>query len=183
MLVARVRHCKLAVAAAFDEANPVESAQKRLIWTNPCRNIVSRNTPVRHVRLWFAGGLLVLLYGGLIWDQATPDPPHSGGLPIYVYVSVFVVAIAGGLLGATLTQRPAMGEGRVRTAVAQLLATVVLFTPVVGIYAVFDPSYLTPSIAGGWYVAVSVVGVVLVAASHLLDYVLNDALAVRSEPT
>ena len=124
----------------------------------------------------------MLLYGGLIWDQATPDPPHSGGLPIYLYMSVLVAAIAGVLLGATLTQQPAMCEGRVRTAVAQLLATVVLFTPVVGIYAAFDPSYFTPSIAGGWYVAVSVVGV-LVAASHLLDYVLNDALAVRSEPT
>ena len=142
---------------------------------------MSRNTSVRHVRLWFAGGLLVLLYGGLIWDQATPDPPHSGCLPIYFYVSVLVAAVAGGFLGVTLAQRSTMGAGRVRTAVAQLLATVVLFTLVVGIYAAFDPSYLTPSIARGWYAAVSVVGV-LVAASHLLDYVLNDALAVRSEP-
>ena len=144
---------------------------------------MSRNTPVRRVRLWFAGGLLVLLYGGLIWDQATPDPPHSGGLPIYLYASVLVAAVAGVLLGVPLAQRSAMCAGRVQTAVAQLLATVVLFTPVMGIYAAFDPSYLTPSIARGWYVAVSVVGVVLVAASHLLDYLLNDALAVRLEPT
>ena len=123
----------------------------------------------------------MLLYGGLIWDLATPDPPHSGGFPIYIYVSVLVAAVAGVLLGTTLSQRPAM-RGRVRTAVTQLLATVVLFTPVMGIYAMFDPDYLTLSIARSWYVAVSVVGVVLVAASHLLDYLLNDALAVRSEP-
>jgi hypothetical protein len=134
---------------------------------------------VGNLRLLIATGLLVSIYAVVLQQYATIQPEHSGGVPIVLWASLLVIPLAGTLLGSEVSERiTSLSRGQMM--VAQLIVTLLLFTPLIGLAWLLNIGYFDLTVVRNWYAVLLVVGVVVVSISHLLDYVLNNVLAVQS---
>lgn len=134
-----------------------------------------RNPAFRRVRLVLASGLLVLVYGALLWQYGTPQPPHGGGPPVLLWTSLPTTIVTGVVFGTELARLAAIG-GRFRTALLQVLAAVLLFTPVMVTVWLSEPGYLGLRIARNWHGVLLGLSVVMVGCVHLLDYAYSEVL-------
>jgi hypothetical protein len=137
-----------------------------------------QKSAVGQLRLWTAIGLLVSIYAAVLQQYATIQPEHSGGVPIVLWASLLVVPLAGTLLGSEVSEWiTSLSRGQV--VVAQLIITVALFTPLIGLAWLLNVGYFDLTVVRNWYGVLLAVGVVVVSVSHLLDHLLNSVLTVQ----
>jgi hypothetical protein len=132
-----------------------------------------------NLRLLIATGLLVSIYAAVLQQYATIQQEHSGGVPIVLWASLLVVPLTGTLLGSEVSGWiTSLSRGQV--VVAQLISIVALFTPLIGLAWLLNIGYFDLIVVRNWYAVLLVVSAAVVSISHLLDYVLNNVLAVQS---